>query len=45
MIDSVGNLSGRSELKAEKRCGRESKSSHTFIMDSKHAESRTLGYI
>ena len=44
-IDSVGNLWGRSRMTGEKRCGRESKSSDTFIMDSNYAKSRTLGYI
>ena len=34
MIDSVGKLSRRSRMKGEKRRGRESKSSVTFIMDS-----------
>ena len=32
-------------MTGEKRCGRESKSSDTFIMDSNYAKSRTLGYI
>ena len=32
-------------MKGEKRRGRESKSSATFIMDSNYAESRILGYI